>query len=306
MNPPPKVSVLMPSFNYARYLSRSVESVLAQSCSDLELIIVDDCSTDESREIAESYKRLDARVVTVFHAANRGLAGARNSALAASSGRFIALCDADDIWLPDKLKIQLECFHNREAVGLVHSDALIIDGAGYRNGRKFSQLFHRKGQQTSGDLVDELCRRNFICVPTVILRRQAILDVGGFEEGLRSLEDWVCWTKVSTKYRFDYVKEPLVEYRVHGASLSHNTRNMANSRVTALQILLKSLAYIPTKSRAAMFYSLGMSHLQVHDSAEAMAAFGKSLEANPIQLRSWIRLCQCLPAVAISRCFRHA
>ena len=291
----------MPSFNYAHFLPRAVHGVLSQTFSDLELIITDDCSTDESREVAESYKRLDARVVTLFHDKNRGLAGARNSALAGSSGKFIALCDADDIWQPDKLKVQLECFHNRADVGFVHSDAWIIDGAGDRSGGRFSELFHRKGQPTSGDLFNELCRRNFICVPTVILRREAILGVGGFEAGLRSLEDWVCRTKMASTYHFEYVNEPLVEYRVHGASLSHKTQNMANSRVMALRIMLESLSDIPPHSLAAMFYSLGMSHLQLNDSAEALAAFANSIKASPIQLRSWIRLCQCLPTRALAR-----
>src|ERR1039458_8956951 len=95
----PKVSVLMPSFNYAQYLPLAVRSVLSQSWLDLELIIIDDCSTDGSREITEELGRLDDRVVTLFHDVNRGLAAARNSGLAASSGEFIALCDADDIWL---------------------------------------------------------------------------------------------------------------------------------------------------------------------------------------------------------------
>ena len=157
------VSVLMPSFNYAHYLRKAIESVLSQGYSDLELIIVDDCSTDESWDIAQEYKRLDGRVVSVRHDRNSGLAATRNTALAASVGQFVALCDADDIWLPHKLTAQLKCFGRDDGYGVVHSDAWIIDDTGHRSGSCFSNLFHREGQPTSGDLFNELCRRNFIC-----------------------------------------------------------------------------------------------------------------------------------------------
>src|SRR5450432_802602 len=219
----------MPSFNYARYLPRAIQSVLAQTHSDLELIITDDCSTDCSREIAEEWKRLDDRIVPVFHEVNRGLAGARNSGLAVSTGEFVALCDADDLWLPDKLKIQLECFQRRPDLGVVHSDSAIIDSEGNLTGELFSSLNHGKGQKTSGNLFEELCQRNFLCVPTVILKREAIQYAEGFDMRLRSLEDWVCWTKVSQKYPFYYVEDALVQYRVHGASLSQNPKGMAQN-----------------------------------------------------------------------------
>src|ERR1700744_1828348 len=91
----PMVSILLPSFNYEQYLHLAVQGVLSQTYSDFELIIVDDCSSDGSREIAEDGKRLDDRVVTIFHAKNRGLACTRNTGLRASAGKFIALCDAD-------------------------------------------------------------------------------------------------------------------------------------------------------------------------------------------------------------------
>jgi len=174
MNRVPKVSVLMPSYNYARYLPASIESVLSQSYSDLELIITDDCSTDESREVVEHFRRLDKRVVPVLHDVNHGLARARNSGLAVSSGEFVALCDADDVWLPNKLKTQMDCFRAQPELGLVHCDSAIIDGEGKLTGERFSSLLHRKGQAKSGNLFEVLCERNFLCVPTVILRREAI------------------------------------------------------------------------------------------------------------------------------------
>jgi glycosyltransferase involved in cell wall biosynthesis len=298
------VSVLMPSFNYERYLPLAVNSVLAQTFSDLELIIVDDCSSDGSRAIAENYARVDDRVRTVFHTVNRGLAATRNTALAASSGKFIALCDADDIWLPEKLEHQLDAFRGREELGLVHSDALIMDAKGCLSGQQFSRLFHRKNQRTSGDLFDELCRRNFICVPSVVLRREAILYAGGFEERLRSLEDWVCWTKVSRNYQFEYIDAALVHYRMHSASLSHNSEGMARNRIIALDLLLESLSDIAPKPLSRLYYSLGMSHLELGELRAALVAFDNSLTTHPVQLRAWLRFCQCCVNIAIPHASR--
>lgn len=294
-----KVSVLMPSFNYARYLPLAIESVLSQTHSDLELIITDDYSTDSSRGIVEQWKKLDDRIVPIFHEVNRGLAGARNSGLAVSSGEFVAMCDADDIWLPDKLKTQLECFERKPDVGLVHSDSLIMDGDGNLTGERFSQLMHKKGQITSGNLFEELCERNFLCVPTVILRREALERAGGFDERLRSLEDWVCWMKVSTTYPLYYVDDPLVQYRIHPANLSSNVKGMTNNRVKALRLLLDELSDIPPRARAKMLYSLGVNQLEIGDSSGALRVFVDSIKADTLRVRSWARFWQTIVKLAL-------
>jgi glycosyltransferase involved in cell wall biosynthesis len=290
----PKVSVLMPSYNYARYLPAAIRSVLSQTYSELELIITDDCSTDESRAIVEEWGKLDSRVVPVMHDINHGLARARNSSLAVGTGDFIALCDADDVWLPDKLKTQMECFLARPELGVVHCDSAIIDGEGKLTGERFSSLMNHQGQPMSGNLFEVLCERNFMCVPTVILRREAIEYAGGFEESLRSLEDWVCWAKVSRKYPFHYIEDALVQYRIHGSGLSNNLKGMASNRVKAVRYLLESFSDIPPQTRSRMLYTLGVSHLQLSESRNAIRAFIESIRENPFYLRSWARCCQSL------------
>ncbi len=290
----------MPSFNYGRYLSLAIEGVLRQSYSDLELIIIDDCSGDNSVEIAQEWKRRDERVVLVRHDVNRGLAATRNSGLAASSGEFIALCDADDIWLSGKLAIQMECFTRDPQLALIHSDSAIIDADGALTGQRFSGLMHAKGQKTSGNLFDTLCRRNFICVPTVTLRKEALQYANGFDSRLRSLEDWVCWTQISRKYLFHYIADPLVQYRIHRAGLSSDAKGMARNRIMALEILLESLPSLPRRTRAQMLYALGVSQMEGGDSRAAVRAFAKSIGTDAVQLRGWIRFCQSLLDTAVS------
>jgi glycosyltransferase involved in cell wall biosynthesis len=284
-----KVSVLMPSFNYARYLAPAVESVLAQSHRNLELIITDDCSTDESREIAEQWKQKDSRVVTVFHEANTGLSGARNSGLAVASGDFVALCDADDIWAEDKLNIQLERFREQPELGVVHSDALIIDSDGKLTGKRYSAEFHGKDQACSGNLFEEFCLRNFICNSTVILRRECLDYAGGFDQRLRSLEDWVCWARVSRKYAFGYVENPLVSYRVHKTNLSRQVSAMAGYRVTAVGLLLEDGEDIPRDLKSKMLYSVGVAHTELGDWRAARGSFREAVGEDVFNLRAWVR-----------------
>jgi glycosyltransferase involved in cell wall biosynthesis len=285
----PKVSVLMPSFNYAHYLASAVESVLAQSHRNLELIITDDCSTDESREIAEQWKQKDSRVVTVFHEANTGLSGARNSGLAVASGDFVALCDADDIWAEDKLKIQLERFREQPELGVVHSDALIIDSDGKLTGKRYSAEFHGKDQACSGILFEEFCLRNFICNSTVILRRECLDYAGGFDQRLRSLEDWVCWARISRKYAFGYVENPLVSYRVHKTNLSRQVSAMAGYRVTAVGLLLEDGEDIPRGLKSKMLYSVGVAHTELGDWRAARESFRQAVGEDVFNLRAWVR-----------------
>lgn len=293
----PKVSVLMPSFNYAQYLPLAAESVLSQSFGDLELIIVDDCSTDGSKDIAHELGRLDDRVVTVLHSKNRGLAAARNSGFAASSGDYIALCDSDDVWMRNKLEVQLEHFHRSPSLGLVYSESSIIDSSGRLTGQVFSSLSPSKDGRMSGALFESLCRTNFICVPTVVLRKEALRCVGGFAEDLRSLEDWVCWMKIARSYHFYYIQQSLAYYRVHRASLSNNRAGMAQNRVKAIQMILDLFSDIPPQSRARLLYALGMGHLESNDPRAALKVFADLVKDNPVHVRSWARYCQSIVAI---------
>jgi glycosyltransferase involved in cell wall biosynthesis len=287
-----KVSVLMPSYNYARYLPAAIESVLSQSYGDLELIIIDDCSTDDSREIAEGWKKLDRRVIPVLHKVNTGLSGARNSGLSVATGDFVALCDADDLWDKGKLKMQLDRFYGQPEIGAVHSDARIIDDSATPTGRLYSADFHGENQQCSGNLFKEFCLRNFVCNSTVVLRRECLDYAGGFDQRLRSLEDWVCWARISKQYQFGYVDEPLVSYRVHNTNLSRQVQAMAGYRVTAVNLLLEDAEGIPRQLKSHMLYSLGVSQMELGDRNAASGSFYRSVCEDLWNLKAWVRWAQ--------------
>ena len=293
------VSVIMPCYNSSRYLSASIEGVLAQTYRNLELIIVDDASTDGSLEIAREWQQLDDRITIQTHKENRGLAATRNTAIHASTGEYIAFCDSDDIWFPNKLEAQLAEFVRIPSAGLVHSDALIMDSNGQTSGQLFSQFIGRgKHAGETGSLLERLCRRNDLCVPTVMVRRQALDHVNGFNEELRSLEDWVCWTKIAAAFPFHFIPNPLAKYRVHNGALSSNKQNMSRNRITALKILFNEAFPISRQTRAVMFYALGSSYLDIRNSRQAAHAFAKSIAESPLDVRTWVRygtsLLQCV------------
>lgn len=284
------VSVIMPCYNSSRYLSASIEGVLAQTYRDLELIIVDDCSTDGSLEIAREWQRRDDRILIQVHKENRGLAATRNTAIRASAGEFIAFCDSDDIWFPNKLDAQLAEFARMPSAGLVHSDALIMNSDGVTSGQLFSQFIgHRKDAEGAGNLLERLCRRNYLCVPTVMVRRKALEHANGFDERLRSLEDWVCWTQIAGAFPFLFIPGALAKYRVHAGALSANKQNMSRNRITALNILFDEAFPISRQTRAVMFYALGSSYLDTGDSRQAAHAFAKSIAESPFGVRAWVK-----------------
>jgi len=284
----------MPSYNYARYLTASIESVLSQSHHNLELIIIDDCSTDGSQDIADRWSRQDGRVITVFHKRNTGLSGARNSGLAAASGDLIALCDADDIWKKNKLEVQVSQFCRHSDLGVVHSDAHIIDGSGNLTGQRYSLEFHGRHQKCSGNLFRQFCLRNFVCNSTVLLRRECLDYAGGFDPRLRSLEDWVCWARISRKYLFGYVEDPLVLYRVHQTNLSRQVSAMAGFRVTAIGLLLDQYEDIPRPLRSKMLYSVGVAQMELADWTAAVKTFRGAIGEDVFNVRSWVRWGQTL------------
>jgi glycosyltransferase involved in cell wall biosynthesis len=206
------VSVVVPVRNAERYLEAALTSVLAQSYPHIEIIAVDDGSDDRSVEILERY----AGRVTLLRQPNRGAAAARNRGVRAARGEWIAFIDADDVWSPTKVQRQLEAIGRRS---WCYTDSVFVGGV--NDGRRDSEL----NEKCHGWVLEKLVCNNFVCTSSVLIKRQAYLDAGGFSEGFRYVEDWDLWIRVASAHEVAYVNEPLVEYRVHSASVSRVTRH---------------------------------------------------------------------------------
>lgn len=215
MSTSPKVTIVIPGYNPVVYLPETMESVLNQTVTDLELIVVNDGSTDETLEVAKGYET-DPRV-TVIDQKNQGVSVARNRGFKASKGAYIAFLDADDVWLPNNLEAKLKKFDEDPDIGLVHTDVAIIDG----NSRRTGEV--KSGKE--GYILDDLLLWNGDCIPapsSILVKREAVEKVGGFDPQLSYGADQDFFFRVAAEYKIGRVPEPLGLYRVHGSNMSLN------------------------------------------------------------------------------------
>ena len=199
----PKVSVIIPTYNRARLMKRAIRSVLNQMYQDFEIIIVDDASTDNTKEVVESFNA--ERIKYIRHEINEGEAAARNTGIKSASGKFIASHDSDDEWLPEKLGRQVRTLENSPPkVGVVYTGFWRIKGDG-------KTYFPPSGiTKKEGDIHRELLKGNFVGTPTTLVKRECFERAGMFDERLHHLVDWEMWIRISRYYYFGYVDSPLV------------------------------------------------------------------------------------------------
>lgn len=204
------VSVVIPAFNRAHTLAQAVNSVLAQSYKNYEIIIVDDGSTDTTKNVVEQF----SDVVRYFYQDNKGPSAARNTGIRHAKGALIAFLDSDDVWREDKLSRQVACFEGKPQVGIVASghelrnENWAITHVTLLSGREIRQI-QRK------DLY-----KNFFSTPSVVVRAECFKEVGCFDESIRYGEDWDMWLRILQKYDCSVINEPLVSVRVNCSGIS--------------------------------------------------------------------------------------
>jgi glycosyltransferase involved in cell wall biosynthesis len=214
----PKVSVLIPSYNHARFLAQTIESVLAQSYHDFELIIIDDGSSDHSREIIQQYSTNDHRIKSWFHEHNQGIASTLNEGLEKALGQYIALLGSDDRWLPQKLATQMTLLENNEDL-VVWSEGEIIDATGKATGELFTQRHHATNKRKSGTIFEELLQGNYIFGSSIIVKKENVMNVK-FNESLLYLNDFLFEVQLAEHHPFYFISTPLAQYRIHGENVT--------------------------------------------------------------------------------------
>ena len=219
----PSVSVVMPVYNVERFVGEAITSVLQQTFSDFELIIVDDGASDSSLMICE---RMADHRTRIIRQANRGLAGARNTGIAAARGAFIALLDSDDLWEPEKLMRHVAHLRASPKVGVSYAGAVMIDGAGRDIGLRQTPRFGPVGQR------EVFCGLAICNGSTPVFRREVFEEIAYhpvaedrswyFDETFRRSEDVECWVRISltTAWRFEGIAGYLTRYRLNTGGLS--------------------------------------------------------------------------------------
>ncbi len=275
----PSVTVILPTHNRAELLPRAIASVLSQNYKDLELIVVDDASTDNTEAVVRQVE--DDRIRYLRLANNRGATAARNAGISAARGEFIAFQDSDDEWLPGKLEKQMSVFRKGgPSVDIVYcgfqrvSEQSVVDVPGPHI------------VTTKGDLSRIILFENFVTTQSLILRRRCLENVGMFLENLPRFQDWELVIRLAQQFRFHFVNEPLV--RVFDTPGNITSDLEAGAR--ALRMILDRHHAIISRDRRAhanFLRSLGLYKCLSGSCTEARSHFLASLRLEPNNLKTW-------------------
>jgi glycosyltransferase involved in cell wall biosynthesis len=213
----PLVSVIIPNYNYAQYVREAVNSALEQTYPNIEVIVLDDGSTDDSRTVIESY---GDKIKAIFQK-NQGVSAARNNGAAQASGQYLAFLDSDDVWRPEKLMRQIERFAADPNLGLIHVGTIEFDETG---------VLREELEGMEGDVARELLlfERPVILGggSGIVIPRHVFDDVGGFDGKLSTSADWDLFYRISRGHKVGFVSEILLRYRVHGSNMHGNIQRM--------------------------------------------------------------------------------
>ena len=281
----PMVSIVLPTHNRAHLLGEAMASVLAQTFPDWELIVVDDGSTDRTREIVAAYAARDRRISYVAQA-NGGDAAARNTGIRRAKGRLIAFLDDDDLWQPEKLQRQLALLNANPRLGFVYCPMLVQYPDGHRQGTKPARRWP--------DTWEALLAHSFIPMTTLV-RRECFDVCGVFDESLRRACDYDLWVRITRRFAFQGTDEALAIVRVHGANMTRGAQSRQHqAHVGTLKKLLRD-ADLSARHRQILLgrltkelHWLGKTSVQEGQGRQAFWAFLEEIRTNPLAGREFI------------------
>lgn len=283
----PVISVVIGAYNAERWLAATIESVQAQTFGDLEIIVVDDGSTDATAEVARGF----GEAVRLIRKANGGSASARNRGIEAARGRYIAFLDADDLWHPKKLARQMRLFTEQPELAWCYTDAVFFGAATgdvlWRSGESFAL--------PEGDILRPLLVRNVIPFSSAVVRRDVLKDAGGFDTSAlhRISEDWDVWLRIARAHPIGVVRQPLTRMRQHGAQKT-TTMDWAHALESRLRIAERAVARDPERlsdlhgeAVCNLCLSLGRALLNREQRTAARRVLGRGLRHRPTSLAAW-------------------
>lgn len=280
------VSVIIPAYNSGTFIGRCVDSILAQTLLPKEIIVVDDGSSDNTSEAVGRY----GAEVRYIRQSNAGTAAARNAGIKAASSKWIALLDHDDWWLPTKLEAQVDCAERFPNASIIYCDAMIYTPSGTISG-----TFLGGKQSFQGQIFEQLLEWCFVLPSTAMIRTEAVVDVGYFDDSLRGTDDYDMWIRLAQKgYEFRAVEKALVAYERQETSFSKNDAAMARSEIQLLTALLRSGLSESHRKKvrrklALNFFNLAYEMRKTNARESVAAALGAT-RIQPFRLRNWMLL----------------
>ncbi|MEC4819137.1 MAG: glycosyltransferase family A protein [Scytonema sp. PMC 1069.18] len=284
----PKISVIIPAYNTMKYLPDTVESVLKQTFTDFEVLIVNDGSTDNI--VAWASQISDPRVRLISQK-NQGTAAARNKGIIESKGEYIAFLDADDIWEPTKLEKQADCLNKNPLVGLVDTWTIFMDESGTLTGLV---MRHNKEGNVYKEVV-ETCDSSVCCGSSPMIRRSCFDTVGLFDQE-SYIEDVDMWIRIAKHYHYAVVKAVLVRYRQHPHNKSKDCQSMFQGFRQLIEKTYKTLPtdvlYLRPRSYGRLYVFLAWKSIDKKDEKQALYCSQQAIAMYPQLLfrLSFIRL----------------
>lgn len=271
------VSVIIPNYNYAHYLGEAIDSVLKQTYSNLEVIVVDDGSTDGSRAVIESY---GDKITTVFQQ-NEGVSAARNRGVKASGGEYVAFLDADDSWMPEKVEKQVGRFQADNTLGLVHVGVIEVD----ENGSALRERLEGLEGDVANDLL--MLKREGILGggSGLMVPRKVFDEVGGFDERLSTSADWDLFYQISSRHKVAFVPQLLVKYRIHNSNMHSNVAVMEHDMTAAFAKIFQGASTpLSRESYGGLYKTLAGSYFRAGEYGDFIRSAVKSVGYRPSNL----------------------
>ncbi len=289
----PLVTVIIPTYNRGRMLAEALASVMAQTFRDFQVVVVDDGSDEDLRPVVEPF----GDAVRHLRTQRGGAARARNAGIDAARTDLLAFLDSDDLWLPEHLARTVAVLRDRPEVVLAYHDTLAVDQAGR------PAPLRRRRPRPGGSVTEALFAYDFVPTPSVVCRRQALLQVGGFDPAVVPSEDYDLWLRMSLLGQFACVDDPLMLRRRHAGNISrqHKARNETVRAVLKERFWRRPAARPAIReshARAVLakaFYRAGRALLRGGWNTSARRFLGRSLQYRPAYLRAvfWLAAASC-------------
>jgi glycosyltransferase involved in cell wall biosynthesis len=294
----PRCSIVIPAYNVESFVGQAIESALAQSYRDTEVIVVNDGSTDGTAAAIDPFLGR----ITCLEQPNRGPSAARNRALRESTGEYVAMLDADDFWLPHRLARMVAYLEDHPEFGFATSDAFLFNDSEPPSETYYGHVKRHAGMRFHAD--DQLywiLQYNFIYAAAVV-RRELFERYGNFDESVRTCEDWDLWIRfITAGERAGLLAEPLANYRVRRGSLSYDRARLYRDALTILERALVSPAVKAVPGLAgSVFFTQGAHALAQGDHKAAKRYFTEAADdpALPLIRRLKARAAATLPRAA--------
>ena len=278
----PLVSVVIPNYNYATYVREAINSVLAQTYPNIEIIVVDDGSSDDSRTTIASY---GDKIIGIFQQ-NQGVSATRNNGVKASRGKYVAFLDADDVWLPRKIELQMAKFRDDPALGMVHVAVDEVDSSGRILAQKLNGL---EGRRT-----DAFFMLTAECVfgggSGIVVPRRVFDEVGGFDTRLSTSADWDLFCRISSLYAVGFVPEILLKYRVHNSNMHANVAVMEHDMLIAFdKAFAGESTEVSRECYGNLYKTLAASHFRAGNYGECLRSVVRSVSYWPSNIGYFLR-----------------